>query len=73
MVTYRFADDEDNTDNLNGVDVAAMITAVAKDGSDRVSLTVFPPDEEPAPLEPGEPIPFSETPQAGHWSWPARV
>lgn len=72
FVTYRFTDDPDNEDGLNGVDVAAVVTAVAKDGMS-VSLTVFPPDDEPMHLEPGEPIPFSETPKAGCWSWPPRV
>lgn len=48
--------------------VAAMVTGVV-DGSD-VYLTIFPPLKLPGYVS--VPVPYSYTPNAGHWTWPPR-
>lgn len=49
--------------------VAAIVTSVNDDGT-TVSLTALPPGFSPYPVRN---VPFAETPQPGHWSWPPRV
>jgi hypothetical protein len=51
---------------------AAVITTVAEAHDDRhcrVGLAVL----NPTGLFFEDPVPYSEEPQAGHWSWPPRV
>ena len=48
---------------------AAIITGVADSAS--AFLTVFPPGCLPGYVS--VPVPFSEDPRAGHWSWPPRT
>lgn len=49
--------------------LAAIITAVYE-ATDRVSLTVFLPV---GAAQPRPSVPFSETPEPGHWNWPPRT
>lgn len=48
---------------------AAIITGLAEDNA--VYLTVFPPRSLPGYVS--TPVPHSETPQPGCWSWPPRA
>jgi hypothetical protein len=51
-------------------DVARRWPTMAADISGLVCLHVFPADRAPHGLDP---IPYSEMPKPGHWSWPPRA
>lgn len=56
---------------VNSFTVAAIVTALNPDTLGRVSLTIFPKNGMPYPLD--TEVDFSEQPCDFHWTWPPRV